>query len=82
MIGPTVIDITGLKTKRCRVITTLLQGSEPSGLIVLHRWLTTGNVKELPNTNLRFIIYSVEAACVKPLLSKRFVDGRYQPLFW
>ncbi len=74
MIGPTIIDITGLKTKKCRVITTLLQGSEPSGLIALHRWLTTRNVKELPNTNLRFIICSVEAACVKPLLSKRFVD--------
>ncbi|MBL4899886.1 MAG: hypothetical protein JKX76_09635, partial [Colwellia sp.] len=69
MIGPTVIDITGLDTKRCRVITTLLQGSEPSGLIALHRWLTTRDVNKLPQTNLRFIICSVEAACVKPLLS-------------
>ena len=75
MIGPTVIDITGLDTKRCRVITTLLQGSEPSGLIALHRWLTTRDVNKLPQTNLRFIICSVEAACVKPLLSKPFIDG-------
>lgn len=75
MTGPTVIDITGLDTKKCRVITTLLQGSEPSGLIALHRWLTTRDVKKLPSTNLRFIICSVEAACVKPLLSKRFIDG-------
>lgn len=75
MIGPTVIDITGLNTQKCRVITTLLQGNEPSGLIALHRWLTTRDVKELPSTNLRFIICSVEAACIKPLLSERFVEG-------
>ena len=75
MTGPTVIDITGSESKKCRVITTLLQGSEPSGLIALHRWLTTRDVKELPKTNLRFIICSVEAACVKPLFSKRFIDG-------
>jgi len=75
MIGPTVIDITGKNTHRCRVITTLLQGSEPSGLIALHRWLTTRDVKELPAANLRFIICSVEAACVKPLLSTPFLDG-------
>jgi hypothetical protein len=75
MTGPTVIDITGIDSNKCRVITTLLQGSEPSGLIALHRWLTTRDIKELPKTNLRFIICSVEAACVKPLLSKRFVEG-------
>jgi hypothetical protein len=75
MIGPTVIDITGLDSKKCRVITTLLQGSEPSGLIALHRWLTTRDVKKTPKTNIRFVICSVEAACVKPLLSKRFIDG-------
>ena len=75
MIGPTVIDITGTNADKCRVITTLLQGSEPSGLIALHRWLTTRDIKELPQTNLRFIICSVEAACVKPLLSKPFIKG-------
>jgi len=75
MIGPTIIDINGLNSKKCRVITTLLQGNEPSGLIALHRWLTTRDQKKLPKTNLRFIICSVEAACVKPLLSKRFIDG-------
>jgi hypothetical protein len=75
MIGPTVIDITGEDITKSRVIITLLQGSEPSGLIALHRWLTTRNTQELPKTNIRFIICSVEAACVKPLLSKSFVDG-------
>jgi hypothetical protein len=75
MTGPTVIDIVGLEPKRCRVISTLLQGNEPSGLIALHRWLTTRNEKEQPKTNLRFIICSVESACIKPLLSKSFING-------
>jgi len=75
MTGPTVIDITGLDTKKCIVITTLLQGNEPSGLIALHRWLTTRETQRLPKTNLRFIICSVEAACIKPLLSQQFIDG-------
>lgn len=75
MTGPTVIDITGKNTERCRVITTLLQGDEPSGLIALHRWLTTRNESELPYTNLRFIICSVEAAATKPIFTHRFVDG-------
>jgi len=75
MTGPTVIDITGKDKKKCRVINTLLQGDEPSGLIALHRWLTTRDEKVLPQTNLRFIICSVEAASKKPLLSRRFLDG-------
>lgn len=75
MTGPTIIDITGLNPNKCRVITTLLQGNEPSGLIALHRWLTSRDTNELPKTNLRFIICSVEAACVRPLLSKAFIDG-------
>lgn len=75
MTGPTVIDITGLNTKKCRVITTLLQGNEPSGLIALHRWLVTLANKKLPQTNLRFIICSVEAASKSPMFSKRFIEG-------
>jgi hypothetical protein len=75
MTGPTVIDITGTDTGKCRVITTLLQGNEPSGLIAIHRWLTSREIQQLPKTNLRFIICSVEAACVKPLLSKRYIES-------
>ena len=75
MIGPTVIDITGLNTDKCRVVTTLLQGNEPSGLIALHRWLTNRSEHELPKTNLRFIICSIEAASKSPLLSRRFIEG-------
>jgi hypothetical protein len=75
MTGPTVIDITGINTNKCRVISTLLQGSEPSGLIALHRWLTTRDNKTLPHTNLRFIICSVEAASKKPIFTNRYIDG-------
>ncbi len=75
LTGPTVIDITGLNTNKCRVITTLLQGNEPSGLIALHRWLTTRDKKERPQTNLRFIICSIEAASKSPLFSERFIEG-------
>lgn len=75
MTGPTVIDITGLNTKKYRVINTLLQGNEPSGLIALHRWLTTRDENNLPQTNLRFILCSVEAASKSPLFTKRFIKG-------
>ena len=75
MSGPTVIDVTGLNTKKHRVINTLLHGDEPSGLIALHRWLTTRDENKLPQTNLRFIICSVEAASKSPLFSRRFIEG-------
>jgi len=75
MTGPTVIDITGSNTSKCRVVTTLLQGNEPSGLIALHRWLTTRPDGQLPKTNLRFIICSIEAASKKPIFTRRFIEG-------
>lgn len=75
MTGPTVIDITGVNTDSYRVFITLLQGDEPSGLIAFHRWLTTRDEYDLPKTNLRFIICSVETASKNPLFSKRFLDG-------
>jgi succinylglutamate desuccinylase len=75
MTGPTVIDVTGLNTDKCRVINTLLQGDEPSGLIALHRWLTTRDESKLPHTNLRFIICSIEAASKSPLFTRRYSEG-------
>ena len=71
---PTIIDITGKDPKRCRVIVTLLHGNEPSGLIAIHRWLTSNGELPSPETNLRFIICSVEAANATPLLSHRFLE--------
>ncbi|GLX80461.1 hypothetical protein tinsulaeT_38010 [Thalassotalea insulae] len=72
---PTIIDINGKNPDKCRVIVTLLHGNEPSGLIAIHRWLTTTLPEQPPETNLRFIIASVEAANASPLLSHRYLDG-------
>jgi len=75
LTGVTVIDIAGKNAQRYRVVTTLLHGNEPSGLIAVHRWLTDENRQERPETNLRFIICSVEAASLSPLFSHRYLDG-------
>ncbi|WP_353518941.1 succinylglutamate desuccinylase/aspartoacylase family protein [Thalassotalea sp. SU-HH00458] len=70
---PTVIDVAGKHVDKCRVIVTLLHGNEPSGLIAIHRWLTSLGELPKPQTNIRFIICSVEAANASPLLSHRFL---------
>ena len=75
LTGPTVIDVSGIDETRCRVFTTLLHGDEPSGLIAMHRWLTGNDELPIPNTNVRFIICSVEAANISPLFSRRYLDG-------
>ncbi len=75
MIGPTVIDITGIDTSKCRVFVTLMQGDEPSGLIAIHRLLTSMDEDQKPRTNIRFIICSVEAAVIRPFFSTRYTDG-------
>lgn len=72
---PTIIDITGKNTDKTRVITTLLRGNEPSGLIAIHRWLASNVEAEQPEVNLRFIIVSIEAATSTPLLSTRYLDN-------
>ena len=72
----TVVDITGRDQSKCRVITTLLHGNEPSGLIALHRWLANKESFYQPHTNVRFIICSVEAASKFPLFTYRYLpDG-------
>jgi hypothetical protein len=71
--GPSIIDITGLDESSTQVITTLLQGNEPSGFIAIHRWLTERNIHDKPKTNLRFIICSVEPALKRPLFSHKML---------
>ena len=71
--GVTAIDITGVDTSRCRVISTLIHGNEPSGLFAVHRWLTE---QHQPAANIRIIISSVEAALSEPLFSHRFVPDQ------
>jgi hypothetical protein len=73
--APTIIDIVGKDTSRCRVVTTLLHGNEPSGLIAMHKWLSTEGDLTLPQTNMRFIICSVEAAKLIPKFSHRYLNN-------
>jgi hypothetical protein len=68
--GPTVIDITGIDESRTLVISTLIHGNEPSGIIALHKWLLEGHK---PATNLRLIISSIKAALLEPVFSHRFM---------
>jgi len=73
--GLTVIDIKGKDTSRTRVVTTLIHGNEPSGLIACHLWLS-GNSENwmLPATNIRIIICNPEAAKSKPFFTNRYVQ--------
>lgn len=76
LTGPTVIDLPGKDKNRCRVFLTLMQGDEPSGLIAIHRYLTENSeLGNKPETNIRFIICSVEAAMQRPLFTTRYTDG-------
>tara|TARA_R110000744_G_scaffold98144_4_gene189630 strand:- start:7529 stop:8605 length:1077 start_codon:yes stop_codon:yes gene_type:complete len=75
LIGLTVIDISGDNFNEWRVISTLLHGDEPSGLIAIHRWLTTENALPRPKTNIRIIISSVEAATYQHLFRHRYLPG-------
>ena len=72
---PTVIDISGKDSTKTRVVTTLIHGNEPSGLIAIHRWLTKDKEAPKPETNIRFVIASVEAANASPTLSNRYLKG-------
>lgn len=71
LTGLTVFDIKGKDTRRCRVVTTLIHGNEPSGLVASHLWLKSN---ESPATNLRIILCNPEAALTKPFFTNRFVQ--------
>ncbi len=66
----TIIDITGKDRTRCRVICSLIHGNEPSGFMGIHYLLREGLT---PETNMRFILPSVDAALSQPFFSNRFL---------
>lgn len=68
--GLTVIDIPGKDSTRWRVVTTLIHGNEPSGIIACHLWLKGSDI---PATNIRIIICNPEAAKTKPVLTNRYL---------
>ena len=70
--GPTWIYIQGQDSSRCRVVTTLLHGNEPSGLHALHKWLRSDYQ---PVVDLYCFVGSVEAARETPGFHHRQLPG-------
>ncbi|MBV1910391.1 MAG: succinylglutamate desuccinylase/aspartoacylase family protein [Kangiellaceae bacterium] len=68
--GLTVIDIAG-HSNHWRVVTTLIHGNEPSGLIACHLWLKSDHI---PATNIRLIFCNPEAAKTKPFFTNRYIQ--------
>jgi len=69
--GLTVFDIEGVNQAKTRIITTLIHGNEPSGLIACHLWLKSN---ERPATNVRIIFCNPEAAQTKPYFTHRYLS--------
>ena len=67
---PSWIFIKGRDSTRCRILTTLLHGNEPSGFIALHRCLNEGII---PETDMHCLVASVPAALQEPFFSTRML---------
>jgi hypothetical protein len=70
--GPAVLRAAGRDPGRCRAVSTLLHGNEPSGLRALHGWLRRG---ETPAVDVLFLLGGVEAALVPPGFAHRMLPG-------
>ncbi|MCG6657560.1 succinylglutamate desuccinylase [Halomonas campisalis] len=70
--GPVWIELSGVDNDRCRVITTLLHGNEPSGILALHRWLAE---RPQPQTRLAVLVANVAAALAPPHFTQRIAPG-------
>ncbi|MDX1735546.1 MAG: succinylglutamate desuccinylase/aspartoacylase family protein, partial [Halioglobus sp.] len=68
--GPACFFLEGRDTGRTRALVTLLHGNEPSGVMALYRWLTSG---QRPVVNVVCIVASVAAALEAPLFSHRML---------
>lgn len=71
--GPTWFYFPGTDHSRCRVVSTLLHGNEPSGLHAVHQWILSN---ETPATDLYCFLGSVAAAKHPPLFHHRMLPGR------
>lgn len=71
--GPAVVRIAGRDRRRCRGVSTLLHGDEPSGLVALHAYLKSGAV---PATDVVATIGAVDAARAPPGFAHRFLPHR------
>lgn len=73
LAGPTALHVRGRDRSRCRVVTTLLHGNEPSGLRAIHGWLRRGAV---PAVDTLLVVANVEAALHPPGFAWRMLPGR------
>ncbi|PMR70264.1 succinylglutamate desuccinylase/aspartoacylase domain-containing protein [Halomonas heilongjiangensis] len=66
--GPVWLVLEGEDDRRCRVVTTLLHGNEPSGALALHRWLAE---RPRPRTRLAVLLANVRGALSPPTFTHR-----------
>lgn len=71
--GPALVRVPGHDGSRCRVVSTLLHGNEPSGVLAVHAWLRTAAP---PAVDTFFFLGAVEAALAEPAFGHRFLPGR------
>jgi hypothetical protein len=70
---PTVVRLTGVDRARCRAVSTLVHGDEPSGFLALHAFLRAG---ARPATDVVATIAAVDAASAPPGFAHRFLPTR------
>jgi hypothetical protein len=71
--GPSAFLVPGRDGSRCRAVSTLLHGNEPSGLMALHGWLRDG---AQPAFDSLILIVEVETALAPPGFAHRFLPGK------
>lgn len=71
--GPVAWRVRGRDRTRTRLVTTLLHGNEPSGLVALHAWLASD---PSPAVDVVCVLANVESARLHPAFTHRMVPGR------
>lgn len=74
---PTIFRVAGRDRSRTRVVSALVHGNEPSGLIAVHAALRAAErPAERPAVDTLFFAGAVEAAKAEPRFSRRMLPGR------
>jgi hypothetical protein len=71
--GPTIFRVAGRDRARTRIVSALVHGNEPSGLVAVHAALRS---KERPQADTLFFVGAVAAAKAEPRFSRRMLPGR------
>jgi hypothetical protein len=72
--GPTIFRVGGRDSSRTRIVSALVHGNEPSGLVAVHAAL---RARERPAVDVLFFLGAVDAAKALPPLSQRMLPGRH-----